>query len=83
MAKLSYQKRKRMPKSEFAEPGARKYPIADASHARNALARVAQHGSESEKEKVRAAVHRKFPSIGSGKSTKKAARHRHRNRSRA
>lgn len=47
----------------FALPGGR-YPINDANHARNALARVAQHGTPEEKAKVRAAVHRKYPGIG-------------------
>jgi hypothetical protein len=68
MAKLSYHARKHMPKSEFAEPGRKAYPIEDAAHARNALARVSQHGSESEKKEVRAAVHRKFPQIGEGRN---------------
>ena len=62
-----------MPSSEFALPGhgkgpegkgAGSYPIEDESHARNALARVAQHGSPAEQARVRAAVHRKFPGIG-------------------
>lgn len=44
-------------------PEERKYPIPDASHARNALARVAQNGTPTEKRRVRAAVRRKFPSI--------------------
>ncbi len=52
-----------MPSSEFAEPGKRKYPIPDASHARNALARVSQFGSSEEKKKIRSAVHRKYPDI--------------------
>lgn len=64
MAKLSYQQRKHMAKSSFVFPGEKRYPIPDAAHGRNALARVAQHGSSSEKAKVRAAVHRKFPDIG-------------------
>ena len=63
MAKLAYKKRKKMAQSSFALPGKR-YPIHDKSHARNALARVAQHGSSSEKARVRAAVHRRYPSIG-------------------
>jgi hypothetical protein len=62
--KLSYQHRKHLPKKSFAEPGKRAYPIMDMNHARNALARVAQHGSPSEQARVRAAVHKKFPSIG-------------------
>lgn len=63
MGVLSSRARKQMPTSDFAEPGSRKYPIADESHGRNALARVAQHGTSEEKAKVRAAVHRKFPDI--------------------
>jgi hypothetical protein len=62
--KLSYQHRKELPKGEFAIPEKRAYPIHDASHARNALARVSQFGSDSEKARVRAAVHRKYPMIG-------------------
>lgn len=86
MAKLTYQRRKHMAKSEFAEPGRRAYPIDTANRARNALARVAQHGSESEQKTVRAAVHRKFPDIGSGgrsKTAKKSTGRRSRSRSRA
>jgi hypothetical protein len=68
MAKLTAAARKRIPKSSFAIPSKKpesgSYPIPDKSHARNALARVSQHGSPAEKAKVRAAVHRKYPSIG-------------------
>lgn len=69
MARLSYKSRKRMSRSQFALPSARKggkggYPIPDKAHARNALARVSQFGTPAQKAKVRAAVHRKFPSIG-------------------
>lgn len=63
MAKLTAAKRNALPKKDFALPGGR-YPIPDASHARNALARVSQHGSSEEKAKVRAKVHSKFPDIG-------------------
>jgi hypothetical protein len=63
--KLSYEKRKSLPKKSFVFPGKRSYPINDVSHARNALARVAQNGSPAEMAKVRAAVHKKFPSVGS------------------
>lgn len=61
--KLTAAERHALPKKAFALPGER-YPINDASHARNALARVSQHGSSAEKAKVRAAVHRKYPGIG-------------------
>jgi hypothetical protein len=63
MSKLTYKQRKALPKSSFALPGGR-YPIEDPAHARNALARVSQFGSPSEKAAVRAKVHRKFPNIG-------------------
>jgi hypothetical protein len=62
--KLSYEHRKELPKGEFAVPESRSYPIHDENHAKNALARVSQFGSESEKARVRAAVHRKYPNIG-------------------
>jgi hypothetical protein len=67
MAKLTAKKRKAMSTKSFALPEKRAYPINDAAHARNALARVAQHGNPEEKKKVRAAVHRKYPSIGRSK----------------
>lgn len=60
---LSTQARKNLPAKSFAGPN-RSYPINDENHARNALARVSQFGSPSEKARVRAAVHRKFPGIG-------------------
>jgi hypothetical protein len=65
MAKLTAKARKALPAKSFALPGGR-YPINDANHARNALSRVAQNGSSSEKAQVRAAVKRKFPGIGKG-----------------
>ena len=68
MAKLTGKQRSKLGSSSFAEPGSRSYPINDASHARNALARVSQYGSPSEKAKVRAAVKKKYPSMGSSKS---------------
>lgn len=63
MAKLSYEARKHLPGKDFALPGHR-YPIEDKAHARNALARVSQHGTPAEKARVRAAVHSKYPGIG-------------------
>lgn len=67
MSKLTYGARKALPTGAFAEPKKRKYPIPDLPHARNALARVAQHGSSLEKEMVRREVHRRFPTIDKGK----------------
>lgn len=68
MAKLTTEERNDMESSTFAIPEDRAYPIPDASHARNALSRVSANGTPEEKSRVRAAVHRKFPSIGRYKS---------------
>lgn len=65
MAVLTAKARKNIAPGNFALPGGR-YPIHDAAHARNALARVAQNGSSSEKQKVKAAVRRKYPGIAVG-----------------
>jgi hypothetical protein len=70
---LTAAERNSLPKSDFALPGkgegkngkgSGSYPIPDANHARNALARVAQHGTAAEKAAVRAKVHAKYPDIG-------------------
>jgi hypothetical protein len=71
---LSTEARKSLPKKSFAVPGKRpgsgSYPIPDEAHARNALARVSQHGSPAEQARVRAAVRRKFPGIEQSKGKK-------------
>jgi hypothetical protein len=75
MARLTTRARKGLAKSQFALPGkgegpqgkgAGSYPIPDESHARNALARVSQHGSSAEKAAVRAKVRKRYPSIKVG-----------------
>lgn len=63
MAKLTAAARKKIPSGDFAL-GKGHYPIEDKAHARNALSRVSQFGSSSEKAKVRAKVHAKYPGIG-------------------
>jgi hypothetical protein len=68
VAKLTTEQRNRMSESTFAIPEDRAYPIPDRSHAQNALARVSQHGSSEEKARVRAAVHKKYPTMGRYKS---------------
>ena len=72
MAKqLTAKDRKRLSKKSFALPNKRKYPIQDEAHARNALARVAQHGTADEQKKVRAAVKKRYPAIGAKDGKKK------------
>lgn len=65
MAKLTSRERNKLPASDFAIPSKREYPIEDRAHARNALARVSQYGTPTVKAEVRAAVHRKYPDMGS------------------
>lgn len=61
--KLTKETRDKIPGKDFALPG-RRYPIEDKSHGRAALSRVSQFGTPAEKSKVRAAVRRRFPSMG-------------------
>jgi hypothetical protein len=76
MAKLTAHDRQSLPKSDFALPGHGagpkgaghgSYPIPDASHARNALARSANKSPEV-KAAVRRKVHAKYPGIGLAKA---------------
>lgn len=69
MAKLSASQRQSLPKSDFALPGegsgpkgagSGSYPIPDASHARNALARSS---GKPEASTVRVKVNAKFPGL--------------------
>jgi hypothetical protein len=68
--KLSMRMRRALPKADFAikskAPASGSYPLPDASHARSALSLVAQHGTPSEKARVKSAVRRKFGSIKIG-----------------
>ena len=61
---LTTSARKKIAPGNFVFPEQRRYPIHDEAHARNALARVSQFGSPSEKDAVRSAVHSKYPGIG-------------------
>lgn len=78
MAKLTAKRRKRLKTSSFAIPKERKYPINDRAHALNALARVSQYGTPTEKAKVRRAVHKKYPSINVAGLSKKTTKRRKR-----
>lgn len=65
MADLSIKRRKSLLKSDFGEPGSRKYPMPDKSHARNAKARASQEYnvgklSASAKAKIDAKADRKL-----------------------
>ena len=62
MAKLTAAKRNALPAKTFAGPD-RSFPVNDMSHARNALSRVSQFGTDDLKARVRAKVHKKFPGL--------------------
>jgi hypothetical protein len=62
MAELNTADRAALPSKDFAGPD-RSYPINDASHGQNALARVEQHGTPALKKRVTAAVKRKYPNM--------------------
>jgi hypothetical protein len=60
-AVLSTKKRNSLPRSSFAIPSERAYPIHDRAHAANALARAA---GKPEEATVRRAVCRRYPDMG-------------------
>jgi hypothetical protein len=60
MTKLTYAKRENLSKDEFVFPETRRYPIGDAAHARDALARSS---GKPEHAAVVSAVRRKYPKI--------------------
>lgn len=72
MGELTSGGRKRLKDSDFALPG-RRYPIHDKAHAKNALARVAQHGSAGEKKKVRGKVYARYPGLKMNSEIRKRA----------
>lgn len=59
---LTTESRNALSESDFALPG-RRYPIHNAAHARNALARVAANGNAHEKAVVHAKVKARYPGI--------------------
>lgn len=72
MAKLTAKSRNKLPKSDFALPEQRKYPVEDKSHARNAKSRASQMEnqgkiSESVKGKIDAKANKVLKSKGGSK----------------
>ena len=70
-AVLTVTGRRRLHANQFALPG-RRYPIADIAHGRNALARVAQFGTQAEQEAVRRAVLARYPGLAGTKASTSA-----------
>ena len=67
MSVLTSKGRNALSTSSFAIPSERKYPINDLPHARNALARVSQFGTPSEKNQVKRKVYSAWESLGKNK----------------
>jgi hypothetical protein len=71
-AKLKAKARNALPKSAFALPDSREYPIHDENHARAALSML-HNASPEQQSKIKAAVHRRYPDIGEGDAKKEGA----------
>lgn len=65
MTALTTKTRNALPSSAFVFPKMREYPINDIEHGRKALQLGAKSAGRAKLAKIRAAVHRKYPSIGS------------------
>ena len=63
MARLTGRQRRKLPKSKFALPGKRRYPIDTKARARNALARASQNESKATQKTIRARVTKLWPSL--------------------
>ena len=61
MARLSYAKKKRLPRSSFALKRERKYPIIDEAHARAALARAAHNEPLATQRYIAEQIKERFP----------------------
>ncbi|MEU7435739.1 hypothetical protein AB0B07_33600 [Streptomyces sioyaensis] len=67
MAKLTGRQRRKLPKSKFALPGRRAYPIDTKARARNALARASQNESKATQKTIRSRVTKMWPSLKKNK----------------
>ncbi len=63
-AALTTKERDALPASDFIFPETREYPYHDASHARNALSRGAQHETGARLATIKRKVHARYPNIG-------------------
>jgi hypothetical protein len=86
VAKLTAARRRKLPRSSFALPKSRSYPIDTKARARNALARAAQGGTRGSYPTVARAVRRKWgnaiPTVGKARGTTARAGYRRQGRSR-
>lgn len=70
MAKLDSESRGQLKDSDFVFPEQRAYPIHTREHGINALARVTQHGTEEERDRVRKSVCSRYSDLPSCKVDK-------------
>jgi hypothetical protein len=71
MAKLKSKQRKRLPKSAFALPSKRKYPLDTKKRARAALAYAARSNTAGSPATIRRAVLKRYPSLKKKTSKRK------------
>lgn len=64
MGRLTYKRRKDLPKTAFCDPENRKYPANDAAHVRNGLARIAQNKNDPKYESIRACLVKRAKKFG-------------------
>jgi len=64
---LSAKRRKALPRSAFVYPKQRKYPIDTKKRAAAAIAYGARHNTFGNVNKIKAAVHRRYPSMKKNK----------------
>ena len=63
MARLRSSRRRKLPKSAFALPSQRKYPIDTKARARAALSYAARKDTAGSPETIRRAVYKRYPSL--------------------
>ena len=66
MAKLTTKQRHKIPTKDFGLPEKKAYPLENANHARNALARASQFATPAEEAEIKAKVAKRFPGIKQG-----------------
>lgn len=81
MAKLTAAQRRRLPKSAYAYPSVKKYPIHDRGHARAALREAGKSSTYGTLAHVRRKVKARFPSMVKSTTAKSSTSNRRRSRS--
>ena len=70
MARLTYKRRKKLPKRQFALPSKRAYPIDTRQRAINALGKAKRFASPAQRKVIKRAVCKRYPDLPSCKKKK-------------